>query len=219
MRRKHGDQFRRTCSRECGQASINRTCVGCGVPSGASKRCDECRARPTCPILEVVDCEWCGRIIVNSNRGRRPRKYCSDACSQYCHVHRAKVVEISYRECRECGAPFTWYAELSKDFCGQVCSARAHHRDRRHRERMAGVGLSGSITLREVAERDGWRCHLCGKKVPDRPSAVNPLDPTIDHLIPLSAGGEHVPENVALAHRRCNSIRQHTGPAQLRLVA
>jgi len=61
--------------------------------------------------------------------------------------------------------------------------------------------------LREVAVRDNWICHLCGGVVPNRESRCRPLDPTIDHLIPLSAGGQHVPENVALAHFICNSRR------------
>jgi 5-methylcytosine-specific restriction endonuclease McrA len=73
-------------------------------------------------------------------------------------------------------------------------------------------------TLREIAERDGWRCHICLSQVPDRPYKARPNDATIDHLIPVSAGGMDVRSNVALAHNVCNSKRSNTGPAQLRLV-
>lgn len=218
QRRKYGDQYRRTCSRECGALARDRECVECGNPSGAKKRCDECRSRPTCPNVTATDCDWCGRIVVRW--GAIPwRKYCSDRCAQYSHIRRPKVVEIDYRECRECGSTFSWYAGQEKDFCGTKCSRRAHKRDRRHLERTAGVGARGSITLREVAERDGWQCHLCHRPVPDRESKSRPNDPTIDHLIPLSDGGQHVPENVALAHFKCNWQRAATGPAQLRLIA
>jgi 5-methylcytosine-specific restriction endonuclease McrA len=42
---------------------------------------------------------------------------------------------------------------------------------------------------------------------------------TLDHLIPLSKGGNHTSDNLALAHGRCNS-RRGAGriPAQLRLL-
>lgn len=63
-----------------------------------------------------------------------------------------------------------------------------------------------------VYERDGGRCHICGRKCPR--SAFH-----IDHLVPLSKGGDHVYANVATSHPRCNQRRQAgVIPAQLRLV-
>lgn len=64
----------------------------------------------------------------------------------------------------------------------------------------------------DIALRDNWRCHLCGKK-------VSRATWSLDHLIPLIRGGNHTPDNVALAHRVCNS-RRGAGylPAQLRLL-
>ena len=40
---------------------------------------------------------------------------------------------------------------------------------------------------------------------------------SIDHLIPISAGGGYTWANVAIAHKRCNSQRRTGGKAQLRL--
>jgi 5-methylcytosine-specific restriction endonuclease McrA len=51
-----------------------------------------------------------------------------------------------------------------------------------------------------VAKRDGWRCGICGKKVTRRTWSL-------DHIVPLAAGGEHSHRNVTLAHRRCNCAR------------
>lgn len=53
-------------------------------------------------------------------------------------------------------------------------------------------------------ERDGWRCHICGKKCRQDVDGLHPQAPTIDHVIPLSKGGEHSYKNTACAHRRCN---------------
>lgn len=46
--------------------------------------------------------------------------------------------------------------------------------------------------------RDRGICGICGVRVPNL-SAAN-----IDHVIPISRGGQHTEENVQLAHRTCN---------------
>ena len=64
----------------------------------------------------------------------------------------------------------------------------------------------------KIAERDKWICHICGKK-------VNRKNMSIDHLIPISQGGEHSKKNVKLAHLSCNQSRGAGRiPAQLFLI-
>jgi 5-methylcytosine-specific restriction endonuclease McrA len=75
--------------------------------------------------------------------------------------------------------------------------ARIDRTTRRARE--TGVP-SEPIDLLDIAERDGWCCHLCG-------DSVARIDASLDHLIPLSKGGPHLKTNVALAHIRCNKRR------------
>jgi len=54
-------------------------------------------------------------------------------------------------------------------------------------------------------------CHICGKKV--RRDRIQ-----LDHLIPLSKGGPHTYENLAVSHPYCNQSRGDGRlPAQLRL--
>jgi 5-methylcytosine-specific restriction endonuclease McrA len=72
--------------------------------------------------------------------------------------------------------------------------------------------------LKMVGDRDGWRCHLCGGRVRSDLSGSQELGPTIDHLVPVSAGGRDELVNVALAHRRCNVARGNRGEVQLRLL-
>lgn len=57
---------------------------------------------------------------------------------------------------------------------------------------------------REIFERDGWRCYLCGKPVKRTARRTDPDGATIDHVVPLSRGGPDAPGNVATAHSRCN---------------
>jgi 5-methylcytosine-specific restriction endonuclease McrA len=89
--------------------------------------------------------------------------------------------------------------------------ARQHWVLRRARKRGATVGVP--IKHVDIARRDNWMCHICHTKVARK-------DWSLDHLIPLSKGGLHIPENVALAHQVCNARRfvGNTIPAQLRLL-
>lgn len=85
-------------------------------------------------------------------------------------------------------------------------------RDHRRRTKALrrGAGEARTFDRNLIWERDGGRCHICGKRC--APDAWH-----LDHLIPLSRGGAHTPENVAVSHPTCNVRRHNTGPAQLRM--
>jgi 5-methylcytosine-specific restriction endonuclease McrA len=74
-----------------------------------------------------------------------------------------------------------------------------HHR-RRARERAAFVE---DVDPRVVYYRDGGTCWLCWLQVPR--VVGDPLSPSLDHVVPLSKGGEHSYANVRLAHSICNA--------------
>jgi hypothetical protein len=69
--------------------------------------------------------------------------------------------------------------------------------------RQAGAVIKEHIAPLIVLERDDGVCAICGDD-------VDPFHFTIDHVIPLSAGGEHSYENVQLAHRDCNTRKGAT---------
>jgi len=51
-------------------------------------------------------------------------------------------------------------------------------------------------------------CHLCGQWVDVTLSGMDPMGPTVDHLVPVSRGGAVFdPANCAVTHRRCNTAR------------
>jgi 5-methylcytosine-specific restriction endonuclease McrA len=87
---------------------------------------------------------------------------------------------------------------------------RAEIENRRRTRKRQGV--VEKIDPFAIYERDGGRCHICGKHVPQRKMSL-------DHLVPVSKGGAHVALNVRIAHRECNS-RRGAGhlPAQLLLT-
>ncbi|MFD7609705.1 HNH endonuclease [Streptomyces sp. NPDC059828] len=93
-------------------------------------------------------------------------------------------------------------------------------RDRYHRRRAQKKETSTgeAVLLAEIAERDGWRCHICQKAVD--PGLVWPhsMSPSLDHVVPLSKGGPHEPRNVRLSHVRCNTARGNRGGGEQLLL-
>lgn len=155
--------------------------------------------------------------------GRR-KVYCSEACGW---LHRTALrpknpdwlmgrqVERSVR-CLACDA--TGVARSWNWYCAG-CRAERNRAINRKKNTKRRAVVPGDYTLADIGSRDGWRCHLCGRSVNRLKSGNLPTGPTIDHLIPISQGGADTRENVALAHRRCNTRRGTGGVVQLRLVA
>ena len=89
-------------------------------------------------------------------------------------------------------------------FCSDECNSAAHAITRKMAKR-AGVDKSDTLLSRAyIAERDGFRCHLCGGKVSMARKYPDPLSPSVDHVVPLSRGGTNDLANLKLAHLRCN---------------
>lgn len=63
------------------------------------------------------------------------------------------------------------------------------------------------FTLRNIALRDGGKCQYTGKVLPrDRWS--------MDHVLPLSRGGQDAPENVVLADKEINNRKGNMTPSE-----
>ncbi|MSS84495.1 HNH endonuclease [Actinomycetaceae bacterium WB03_NA08] len=58
-----------------------------------------------------------------------------------------------------------------------------------------------------VFERDGWICQLCGGPVDPELKRPDVMSASLDHVVPLSLGGDHSMENSQLAHLSCNSAK------------
>lgn len=59
----------------------------------------------------------------------------------------------------------------------------------------------------DIFERDDWTCQLCHEPLDRDAHHADRLAPTIDHRVPVSAGGADAPDNVQAAHRGCNSAK------------
>jgi len=63
----------------------------------------------------------------------------------------------------------------------------------------------------EVFERDGYRCQLCNRKTRPDFNQYHKLHPELDHIVPLSKGGEHSRRNTQCLCHLCNLQKHNTG--------
>lgn len=178
-------------------------------------------------------CEFCGHTFTTRTRTAR---YCSGKCGSYDAAgwSKAKDVVLYVPAPKPTRAPLTiipsnnWYTAGTCRVCGEVFVSRYMHitcstecqdtyeRDLRHeashrrraREREA---YRERVVRRKVYERDGYRCHICGKATKRNARVPDHKAPTLDHIIPLNAGGTHEMANVATAHFLCNSLKSDKG--------
>lgn len=70
-------------------------------------------------------------------------------------------------------------------------------RSARRRAREAGAPVVELLDRVAIIARDKSTCHICGKR-------CKPAELHLDHLVPISLGGEHSARNVRVACRDCN---------------
>lgn len=103
-------------------------------------------------------------------------------------------------------------------YCGKPECRLARNAERmknggwsKSRRRAIRAGLTVEpFTDASIFERDGWTCGICDAPIDRESGFPSPLSATIDHIIPLSRGGSHSPDNVRCAHLRCN-VRRGAG--------
>lgn len=135
-----------------------------------------------------------------------------------------RLAELSETPCVVCGNPCGYIFGRVRKYCGRSCRNKsdryiAAHRVQKAKRRARERGLEAdSIDPIKVFERDGWRCHICNKKLrrADRGSCKASA-PELDHIIALADGGTHTHGNVACACRACNIAKGATSFGQLGL--
>lgn len=167
-------------------------------------------------------CSRCGAAFAS----RRQRAYCSGRCEAAArYALHPESVAPAVRVCPVCRQNFfpSDAASMQSRLCSPACidaARRAHHRihslKRKAKERAATVE---AVDPMRVFDRDRWRCQLCGTKTPKtKRGTYEPDAPELDHIIPLSKGGDHSYRNTQCACRRCNGAKSDTARGQLLLI-
>ena len=170
------------------------------------------------------ECAWCGKSFETNIKNKL---YCSTECGYEGNkkLHRDQwAADYTPRAivCKECGTEFvTECGNKHSVFCCQSCAEkherRAEHQTARHKEYMKQLKADrqkqiASSFVEEVSydslfTRDNGVCQICGLPVLYDKTADNNWSGTVDHIVPLSCGGEHSMANCQLAHRVCNSLK------------
>lgn len=177
-------------------------------------------------------CAFCGQVFTPTRR--HSARWCSDVCRSGWRTWGGP--RIPFLTCRECGAIFK-PNRADRELCSERCktagtkrrrgrekinaeqrarrarsperrvwtdAARDAYHRRRARRRAASTGRP--VLRSEIAERDEWTCHICEEVDPGL-EWPDPMSASLDHVVPLAAGGIHDPENVRLAHLACNTAK------------
>jgi len=162
-------------------------------------------------------CVTCGKDIQQNQGPGAKKKYCSKICKPK-QVQRKRVpIPPPERVCVVCGV--VYFSHFAPKHCSAECS-RVSRRERvklkprnrparevRHKIRKFG-GKSERVIPGRVFELCGWRCCICGCRTPKNLRGKNKSNsPEIDHIVPLSLGGDHTYSNVQCSCRKCNGAK------------
>jgi hypothetical protein len=167
-------------------------------------------------------CETCSKPFISTHPNRR--------------FHSLLCYGIAYGWPMECTIPWRWCPgcerwwinrparraklntlPIAEKYCGRKCRP-----DSPPRSAWWGGNSISPATRKFVYARDGNRCQICKRKCNSK-RIPNPRARTIDHVVPLSEGGDlHAPENMQTACFWCNAVvkNHHASPHgdQLRLM-
>lgn len=164
-------------------------CSQCGQPRAVSKHATS------------VTCQSCRRI-------QREQAGCGSGQREldryYQARHRAKARAIRPKPSRPA-------VHTACEVCGTMSPGRSrfcdthrwHHKGHRKRARKYGVRYE-YINPRTIYERDNWQCGICADPVDPSLAYPHRMSASLDHVVPISLGGEHMPNNVQCAHLKCN---------------
>lgn len=175
-----------------------------------------------CPVeKKPKKCSYCGNEFTPEKTNGQ--KYCCERCKKDALNERAKAnytpKSIAVHKtlyCPTCGKEFTTRS-ASQKFCSsscgkKYCRAGVLYRVSKDTRLQECVKNDKSVWILPLIKRDNNTCQICGGKCDlydyevSAKGAVICGDsyPSIDHIYPLSKGGQHTWANVQLAHRGCN---------------
>jgi len=79
-------------------------------------------------------------------------------------------------------------------------------------KRRAVYAAGDDINPLVLFELHAWTCYLCRKPINRRLRLPNYWAATVEHLVPLAAGGRHEWSNVVPAHAICNFTKSDAPP-------
>jgi 5-methylcytosine-specific restriction endonuclease McrA len=182
-----------------------KLCRGCDI----EKACSEFNKYKSAPDGLQPRCRACQKVYNEARRHdpaiiERRKQYDRDRYYANVEVSRKRVRDYN-REHAEERQAYTraWrLANLEKiKETDTLDKQRLRWQKRRAIKRDAFVE---TVRSEEIYKRDNYICQLCFAPVDINLKWPDPMSHSLDHIVPLSKGGEHSRANTQLAHIGCN---------------
>jgi 5-methylcytosine-specific restriction endonuclease McrA len=147
-----------------------------------------------------------GRFIRNN------RKECNISANEKARIKYR--MGIGWKQCNVCGKYYILSDSSTCDVCSFECREIARKSAKiggTHRDRARHYGVKYEpINRIKIFDRDDWKCQECGIDTPIELTGLNrDNSPELDHIIPLSKGGNHEKNNVQCLCRECNGNKSN----------
>lgn len=151
---------------------------------------------------------------------KRRSKTCSEACKKTYKARYAREL-AAVRRFRNPHPPLVTHQAVC-DCCGKIFDAngkrwrycsrkcfrayknRANWKHDLKRRRLMVDAFVEMFDRQEIFVRDGWICQLCHEPIDQAARWPNQMSASVDHIIPITLGGEHSRANVQASHLICN---------------
>lgn len=139
----------------------------------------------------------------------RWKRMISDRCVLRVRQQVREMLKRLHKKCKACDQVALlrqWFCSECKQKRDRDTCTKGNHR---RRCRKFGGQYSCGVTIAAIVKRDGDSCHYCNMKTKRWNGIWMPQIATIDHVIPLSKGGDHSMENCVIACGACNSKKSN----------
>jgi hypothetical protein len=199
---------------------VTRNCVVCGKPFEAwAKRSrnlcsDACEHKHKFVSEKTVlykTCVTCKKEFVTNRSKKTVCTECVARSNERIAARKKKEANRNYfpeKKCLVCGSVFVDSSlTRNKKVCSRKCTHKADRDKHNYSAKRRAIIFGANhipYSRADVFERDGYTCYLCGLPLDMTSTMPAYFSATVDHVVPLSRGGQDNLSNVRAAHLICN---------------
>jgi len=163
------------------------------------------------PASFTLACDQCGEVF---DSPRSNTMYCSKVCGHRAYNEQRKKdgrLQGVRSKLKDKQTAWSTQSRLKHGSSRKRYPDVATKHDTKRRLIIASATVE-AVDRKRVFERDNWTCQLCKQPVDSAIAWPDPMAGSLDHVVPVSKGGEHSMSNTQLAHLKCNLSKGNRVP-------